>query len=116
MRARNMAAATAAVLAAMTGAAVAVQVAGVGAAHAAVVVVQQVTGPLSAVDSQPVKTAQATCPTGKRVIGGGGWVFPTVTADSTKVVLTELQPVHPARGQDFYEATGEEVTPNISSN
>jgi hypothetical protein len=104
------------VLAAMAGAAVAVQVAGAAAAHAAVTGVQQVTGPLSAVDSQPSKTVKATCPAGKQVIGGGGWVNATVTADSTKVTLVEMQPVHPASGADFYEVTGQEVTPNITTN
>jgi len=77
--------------------------------------VQQITGPLSAVDSQPSKTVRATCPAGKRVVGGGGWAFATVAADETKVTLTELQPVHPASGRDYYEATGQEVTPNITT-
>jgi hypothetical protein len=108
-------AAGAGALALMAGAAVAVQVAGMGAAHAAVTGVKQVTGPLSPVDSQPSKTVKATCPTGKRVVGGGGWAFATVAADETKVTLTELQPVHPASGQDYYEATGQEITPNITT-
>jgi hypothetical protein len=109
-------AAGAGALALMAGAAVAVQVAGMGAAHAAVTGVHQVTGPLSPIDSQPSKTVKAACPAGEQVIGGGGWVMATVTADATKVTLTELQPVHPASGADFYEVTGQEVTPNITTN
>jgi hypothetical protein len=114
MRVRMLAGLAATV--AVAGTAVAVQVAGMAAAHAAVTGVHQVTGPLSPIDSQPSKTVKATCPVGEQVIGGGGWVMTTVTADATKVTLTELQPVHPPSGADFYEVTGQEGTPNIATN
>jgi hypothetical protein len=100
---------------ATTGALVGVQLVGVPAANAVTGLVK-VNGQTSPIDSQPTKTARANCPAGTRVIGGGGWVNPMTTADTAKVVLVELQPVHPATGPDFYVATGQEVTPNITSN
>ena len=64
-----------------------------GAAPAgAVTGIQKVTGAVSPTDSQSSKTAPpALCPSGKRVIGGGGWVFTTAVGANT-VGLTELRP------------------------
>jgi hypothetical protein len=92
-----------------------VQLAGAAPAGA-VAGIQKVTGPLSATDSQPSKSVRATCPVGKRVLGGGGWAFSGPVADADKIGLTELQPVHPAVGQDYYQVTGQEITPNITTN
>lgn len=76
---------------------------------------QKFQGAVSANDSTPVKTVHADCPAGLRVLGGGGWIF-TSGPDADKVGLTELRPVHPQSGVDQYVVTGEEVTPNITSN
>ena len=108
-------AALAASLALATGALVGMQLAGAAPAGA-VTGIHKVPGMVSPNDSKPAKTAPpALCPVGERVIGGGGWVFPTA-ADADRVALTELQPVHPASGQDSYVVSAAEVTPNISSN
>ena len=90
-----------------------VMVAGASPAGA-VTGIQKFTGPLSPTDSQPSKTVHANCPVGMRVIGGGGWAFPAA-ADTDKVGLTELRPVHPASGQDSYEVTAQELTPNVNT-
>ena len=46
------------------------------------------------------KVIFAYCPEGKRVIGGGGRVY---DGNSGKVMLTRLQPIHPAEGPDRFE-------------
>jgi hypothetical protein len=76
---------------------------------------QKITGPVSPFDSKPSKTAlPALCPSGKRVIGGGGWV---VTANGANdVALTEVRPVHPASGQDSYVVTAQELTATATEN
>ncbi|OJF14791.1 hypothetical protein [Couchioplanes caeruleus] len=55
------------------------------------------------------ETAEAFCPTSKRVIGGGGgveWFLNDYTHD---VVLTRMQPVHPFTGADSFVVTGERI-------
>jgi hypothetical protein len=69
----------------------------------------------SATNSESPKTARATCPNNTRVIGGGGWVFAISAADERKVILTGLQPVVSAGG-DQYVATGSEVAPGMAGN
>jgi hypothetical protein len=97
-----------------TGTLVGTQVAGASSAQA-VTGIQKITGKVSATDSQPSKTAPpALCPSGQRVIGGGGWVFTTATGANT-VGLTELRPVHPASGQDSYVVSAQELTPNVTT-
>jgi len=103
------------VLVATTGATAAVQLAGASAASAVTGLIK-VNGTTSAIDSQPSKTVHADCPTGTRVIGGGGWTNAVASADAAKVALVELQPVHPASGLDTYEVTAQSVTPNITTN
>jgi hypothetical protein len=44
----------------------------------------------SAFDSEPVKSATARCPAGKRVLGGGGQLF----HDNGRVVLATMIPLH----------------------
>lgn len=100
--------------AAAVAAQVLVQVAGATPASAVTGLVK--TSSLSATDSQPSKTATAYCPVGKRVTGGGGWVFALAAADSAKVTLTQLRPVHPASGQDSYVVTGWETTTTMTGN
>lgn len=76
---------------------------------------QKITGTLSASNSVASKTAPpAICPVGKRVIGGGGWVFTPNGADANKVGLTELRPVHPATGQDSYVVSAQELFPIVA--
>lgn len=76
--------------------------------------IQKVSSPLIGPNSQD-KTARATCPDGKRVISGGG-IAQASAADQTKVQLTQLQPVHPTSGPDFFEVSANEVSPGITSN
>jgi hypothetical protein len=76
---------------------------------------QKVSSPFVGPDSRDTKTAKAVCPAGKRVISGGG-LAQASAVDQTKVQLTELQPVHPASGPDFFEVTANEVSPGITSN
>jgi hypothetical protein len=64
-------------------------------------------------NSAAFKTAEAFCPPGLRVIGGGGWVQ-EIGARTGKLALTRLRPVHPQSGHDSYLATGAETTPGIS--
>jgi hypothetical protein len=104
-----------AAVAVTAGVTVAVQLTGMPAASAIAGLVK-VNGPTSAIDSQPTKTDRADCPAGTRVIGGGGWVHALAAADSAKVALVALQPVHPASGPDHYVAVGQEITPNITTN
>lgn len=106
--------ATAGALAVATGALVALQLA-TAAPAGAVAGIHKVTGPISTTDSQQTKIATATCPVGERVLGGGGWAFPSASADATRVALIELRPVHPPLGQDFYRAIAQESAPGIAS-
>jgi hypothetical protein len=97
-------------LLAAAGGFVGLQLGGAGPAAAATGI-QVINSPVSAFDSQPNKLAVAACPVGKRVISGGGWVMVSARGDEAdKVVLTQLQPVHPTSGgQDIYVATGQEI-------
>jgi hypothetical protein len=67
----------------------------------------------SATNSVSPKTETTVCPAGKRVVGGGGWAFTTNVADSNRVMLTRLEPVHIASG-DSYVVTGAETDPGIA--
>jgi hypothetical protein len=55
------------------------------------------------------KSAQANCPAGKRVVGGGATVSFADPADANKVRLAELRPVHPGSGADGYVGGAQEV-------
>src|SRR5690242_6924439 len=80
-----------------------VQLASAGPAAAAVTDVEKVTSDLSRIDSQQTHTARAECPTGKWVVGGGGWAFSVAAADSAKVTLVQLRPEHQTNGtRDAY--------------
>jgi hypothetical protein len=68
---------------------------------------------VSSTDSVSPKTVTASCPAGKRVVGGGGWVFATGAADEAKVLLTRLQPVL-SQDAGSYVVTGEEVAPGMT--
>ena len=59
----------------------------------------------SITNSAAFKTAEAFCPPGQHVVGGGGWVQET-GATSGKLALTRLRPVHAQNGRDSYLATG----------
>jgi hypothetical protein len=113
-KARRLAGLVAGLLAA-AGGFVGLQVSGAGPAAAATGI-QVINSPLSSFDSQSTKNAFAMCPAGKRVISGGGWVMVNARGDEAdKVVLTQLQPVHPSSGQDFYVATGTEIEAGTTS-
>jgi len=45
----------------------------------------------TAFDTSPTKSAFAVCPSGTRVVGGGGWAFDN---DAGKVHFTRLEPFH----------------------
>lgn len=95
-----------------------------GAVLAAAVVAGQVTSPapaaavsglqvvrgISIIDSAATKSATAYCPAGKRVIGGGGGLVWDASSHTRQVVLTRMEPVHPAIGQDYFIVTGHETT------
>jgi hypothetical protein len=49
------------------------------------------------------KTETATCPAGTRVVGGGGGLLGGQVADG--LVITQMQPVRPLYGEDFYRVT-----------
>lgn len=74
----------------LAGAQVVAQVAGTGPA-AAVAGRIRVVGPVTATDTTPTKFAVANCPSGTRVLGGGGWAFDN---DAGKVHFTRLEPFH----------------------
>jgi hypothetical protein len=49
------------------------------------------------------KTERAYCPTGTRVVGGGGGMLGGEVAEG--LVITQMRPVHPLFGRDYYEVT-----------
>ena len=51
----------------------------------------KVQSPATAFDTTPTKAAFANCPSGTRVVGGGGWAFDN---DAGKVHFTRLEPFH----------------------
>jgi len=53
----------------------------------------RVVSPATATDTTPTKSAFANCPSGTRVVGGGGWAFDN---DAGKVHFTRLEPFHVA--------------------
>jgi hypothetical protein len=56
------------------------------------------------------KTAISYCPTGMRVIGGGGDIeYDDPMHARRDLVLTQMEPVHPLSGPDYYIVTGEEA-------
>ncbi len=54
------------------------------------------------------KTERATCPSGTRIIGGGGGTIGSQINDG--LVITKMQPVRPLYGEDFYEVTVNDPT------
>jgi hypothetical protein len=88
--------ATAAAALVVAGVPLAIQVYGQGAASASTVPSATVTSALTAFDSTATKTAVAKCPTGTRVIGGGGRVN-----GAQHVVITRQEPGHNATGDSF---------------
>jgi len=59
--------------------------------------------------SPQTETAEAFCPDGKRVLGGGGGVNWSLNNYPYDIVLTRMQPVHPIMGQDSFIVTGERI-------
>jgi hypothetical protein len=89
--------------------ATAVQLAGTTAASA--VAGQEVVKGISTIDSNPTKSALATCPAGKQVLGGGGGLVWDLQHHSRAVVLTRMEPVHPGGGAlDYFIVTGAETS------
>jgi len=57
------------------------------------------------------KTAVATCPAGKRVISGGGWVSAEQSGDVAKLALIELRPFYSSQvGSSGYHASAVETS------
>jgi hypothetical protein len=71
---------------------------------------------VSETNSESPKVEIARCPQGKRVIGGGAWVFAISQSDETKVMLTGLQPLRDTVGRDGYMAVGYERAAGIDGN
>lgn len=67
-------------------------------------------------DSTSTKTLKAYCPTGTRVVGGAGGPYWSSVDQPKQVVLTQLQPVHPLSGDDFFSVTGNETQVGTTSN
>ena len=90
-------------LSALTAAVVATGVVQVTTSGAALAVPDiQFVSALSASDSLPTKSATATCPEGKRILGGGGFI----TGGDRRVQFTRLQP---NGSSDTYVATATEI-------
>jgi hypothetical protein len=65
-------------------------------------------------DSRPYKTEVATCPDGKKIVGGGGSTL--AAGDEENVALTRLEPSDnvDGTGADGYIATAAETAPGVS--
>jgi hypothetical protein len=79
------------------------QVPGRGVASAATVPAATVVSTITPFDSTATKTIAALCPTGTRVIGGGGRVN-----GADHVVLTQLEPVSTSTGDSYVVAASED--------
>ncbi|GAA5122101.1 hypothetical protein [Haloechinothrix salitolerans] len=73
----------------------------------AVTGLEKVFSPTPTADSQASKTATARCPSGKQVVGGGGWVHAVDRYAEDNLALTQLRPFESYR--DGYTVTGEEI-------
>jgi hypothetical protein len=63
---------------------------------------------VSAIDSSSSKTAQAFCPEGKRVVGGGGGLVWDLQHHTRDVVLTGTYPVRTLSGRDSWVVSAHE--------
>ncbi len=89
------------------------------ATAAAVGTVQVIAGQVSVSNSLSPKFAPpAVCPSGTKVLGGGGWVFVNGrTPDSERVVLSEMRPAPSTTGgRDTFEAGAFELSPGTNAN
>lgn len=73
----------------------------------AVTGLEKVFSPSSPTDSQSSKTVTARCPSGKQVVGGGGWVHAVDRYAEDNLALTQLRPFDSYR--DGYTVTAEEL-------
>lgn len=65
---------------------------------------------VSETGSRVAKTIFAPCPPNKRVVGGGGRVFPRTQSDNSKLILTQLRPMRDVTtGAWGYSVRGEEI-------
>jgi hypothetical protein len=84
---------------------------GAGAAPALAISGIEEVRAISVIDSSSAKTAEAKCPRGKDVIGGGGGLVWDAQHQSYNVILTRLQPFHAwNRQQDSYIAGASETS------
>lgn len=69
-------------------------------------------------NSDAYKEEWATCPDGKKVVGGGGWTYVMESADEERVALTRLEPSDDVdgTGADGYIAAAAETAPGVSGN
>jgi hypothetical protein len=69
-------------------------------------------------DSSAYKEEVATCPAGKKVVGGGGWTLVAGSADEERVALTRLEPSDDVdgTGADGYIAAAAETAPGVTGN
>jgi hypothetical protein len=58
---------------------------------------------------QTTRTTDAICPAGKRVVGGGGGLLRDAVNRATDVVITQMIPVHPLTGPDYYRVTAQQT-------
>ncbi len=66
-------------------------------------------------NSSPYKTEIATCPGGKKIVGGGGWTMTTDADEAESVALTRLEPSdNVGAGADGYIATAAETQPGVT--
>ncbi len=72
---------------------------GAGAAPALAISGIEEVREISVIDSSPAKSAEAKCPAGKDVIGGGGGLVWDEQHQSYNVILTRLQPFHAWNGR-----------------
>jgi hypothetical protein len=105
-----------AVATALAGGVVAVPVAEAQAAPPVVTGVVKVQSPIQEINSQYAKSAQAKCPLGKKVVGGGGWAFEVTTTSPERLALVRLEPSDDVDGNggDGFIVGAAEVAPGVA--
>jgi hypothetical protein len=78
--------------------------------------VVKVQSPIQEINSQYLKQAQAVCPVGKKVVGGGGWAFEVTTTSPERLALVRLEPTDDVDGNggDGFIVGAAEVSPGVA--